>query len=112
MTVDMGKSSVLATRNGLNDVHADARAEAIWRAVRTDPAEFHAQMQQQWTNTRPATIHSSKIPTTRTYLSNSTPAQASEPRVSQMPVGRPLDELDFRHQVGLHRHSLLHLLRR
>jgi hypothetical protein len=48
MTVDMGKSSVLATRNGLNDVHADARAEAIWRAVRTDPAEFHAQMQQQW----------------------------------------------------------------
>jgi NAD(P)-dependent dehydrogenase (short-subunit alcohol dehydrogenase family) len=35
-------------RNGLNDVHADERAEAIWQAVRTDPAGLHAQMQQQW----------------------------------------------------------------
>lgn len=35
-------------RNGLNDVHADERAEAVWRAVRTDPAGLHAQMQQHW----------------------------------------------------------------
>jgi len=35
-------------RNGLNDVHADERSEAIWQAVRTDPAGLHAQMQQQW----------------------------------------------------------------
>jgi NAD(P)-dependent dehydrogenase (short-subunit alcohol dehydrogenase family) len=35
-------------RNGLNDVHADERAEAVWQAVRTDPAGLHAQMQQQW----------------------------------------------------------------
>jgi NAD(P)-dependent dehydrogenase (short-subunit alcohol dehydrogenase family) len=35
-------------RNGLNDVHADERSEAIWRAVTTDPAGLHAQMQQQW----------------------------------------------------------------
>jgi NAD(P)-dependent dehydrogenase (short-subunit alcohol dehydrogenase family) len=35
-------------RNGLNDVHADERSEAIWQAVRSDPAGLHAQMQQQW----------------------------------------------------------------
>jgi NAD(P)-dependent dehydrogenase (short-subunit alcohol dehydrogenase family) len=35
-------------RNGLNDVHADERAEATWQAVRTDYAGLHAQMQQQW----------------------------------------------------------------
>jgi len=35
-------------RNGLNDVHADERAEAIWQAMKTDPAGLHAQMQQQW----------------------------------------------------------------
>jgi NAD(P)-dependent dehydrogenase (short-subunit alcohol dehydrogenase family) len=35
-------------RDGLNDVHADERSEAIWQAVRSDPAELHAQMQQQW----------------------------------------------------------------
>ncbi|HTB12342.1 MAG TPA: SDR family oxidoreductase [Bryobacteraceae bacterium] len=35
-------------RNGLNDVHADERSEAVWQAVRTDPAGLHAQMQQQW----------------------------------------------------------------
>jgi NAD(P)-dependent dehydrogenase (short-subunit alcohol dehydrogenase family) len=35
-------------RNGLNDVHADERAEAIWQAVRTDPAGLYAQVQQQW----------------------------------------------------------------
>ena len=35
-------------RNGLDDVHADERSEAIWQAVRTDPAGLHAQMQQQW----------------------------------------------------------------
>jgi len=35
-------------RNGLNDVHADERSEAIWQAVRTDPAGLHAQMQEQW----------------------------------------------------------------
>src|SRR5580700_6954044 len=34
-------------RNGLNDVHADERAEAVWQAVRTDPAGLHAQVQQQ-----------------------------------------------------------------
>jgi NAD(P)-dependent dehydrogenase (short-subunit alcohol dehydrogenase family) len=35
-------------RNGLNDVHADERSEAIWQAVRSDPAGLHSQMQQQW----------------------------------------------------------------
>jgi NAD(P)-dependent dehydrogenase (short-subunit alcohol dehydrogenase family) len=35
-------------RNGLNDVHADERSEAIWQAVKNDPAGLHAQMQQQW----------------------------------------------------------------
>jgi NAD(P)-dependent dehydrogenase (short-subunit alcohol dehydrogenase family) len=35
-------------RNGLNDVHADERSEAIWQVVRADPAGLHAQMQQQW----------------------------------------------------------------
>jgi NAD(P)-dependent dehydrogenase (short-subunit alcohol dehydrogenase family) len=35
-------------RDGLNDVHADERSEAIWQAVRNDPAGLHAQMQQQW----------------------------------------------------------------
>jgi NAD(P)-dependent dehydrogenase (short-subunit alcohol dehydrogenase family) len=35
-------------RNGLDDVHADERSEAIWQAVRTDSAGLHAQMQQQW----------------------------------------------------------------
>jgi NAD(P)-dependent dehydrogenase (short-subunit alcohol dehydrogenase family) len=35
-------------RKGLDNVHADERSEAIWKAVRTDPAGLHAQMQQQW----------------------------------------------------------------
>jgi len=35
-------------RNGLDNVHADARAEAVWQAMRTDPAGLRAQMQQQW----------------------------------------------------------------
>lgn len=35
-------------RNGLNDVHADERSEAIWQAVKSDPAGLRAQMQQQW----------------------------------------------------------------
>jgi NAD(P)-dependent dehydrogenase (short-subunit alcohol dehydrogenase family) len=35
-------------RNGLDEVRADERSEAIWQAVRTDPAGLHAQMQQQW----------------------------------------------------------------
>ncbi len=34
-------------REGLNEVHADKRSEAIWQAVRSDPAGLHAQMQEQ-----------------------------------------------------------------
>jgi NAD(P)-dependent dehydrogenase (short-subunit alcohol dehydrogenase family) len=33
-------------RKGLDDVHADERSEAIWQAVRSDPAGLHALMQQ------------------------------------------------------------------
>src|SRR5271170_5161477 len=40
-------------RNGLDDVHADERSEAIWQAVRSDPAGLHAQMQQQWDERAP-----------------------------------------------------------
>jgi len=40
-------------RNGLNDVHADERAEAIWQAVKTDSTGLHAQMQQQWDERSP-----------------------------------------------------------
>jgi NAD(P)-dependent dehydrogenase (short-subunit alcohol dehydrogenase family) len=35
-------------RDGVNDVRADDRAEALWAAVKNDPAGLHAQMQQQW----------------------------------------------------------------
>lgn len=35
-------------RNGLDEVRADERSEAIWQAVKSDPAGLHAQMQQQW----------------------------------------------------------------
>jgi NAD(P)-dependent dehydrogenase (short-subunit alcohol dehydrogenase family) len=44
----VAERTLAGIREGLNDVHADARAEAIWQAVRTDPAGLHAQMQQQW----------------------------------------------------------------
>ena len=35
-------------RRGLDHVHADQRAEEVWQATRTDPAGYHALMQQQW----------------------------------------------------------------
>jgi NAD(P)-dependent dehydrogenase (short-subunit alcohol dehydrogenase family) len=35
-------------RRGLDHVHADQRAEDVWRATRTDPAGYHATMQKQW----------------------------------------------------------------
>lgn len=35
-------------REGMNDVHADDRSEDIWKAVMTNPALLHAQMQQEW----------------------------------------------------------------
>jgi NAD(P)-dependent dehydrogenase (short-subunit alcohol dehydrogenase family) len=62
-------------RNGLNNVHADERSEAVWQAVRTDPAGLHAQMQQQW-DARATVDHpvEEEIRTPRTSRSNSTPA--------------------------------------
>ena len=44
----VAERTLAGIREGLNDVHADERSEAIWQAVRTDPAQLHAQMQQQW----------------------------------------------------------------
>jgi NAD(P)-dependent dehydrogenase (short-subunit alcohol dehydrogenase family) len=44
----VAERTIEGIRNGLNDVHADERSEAIWQAVRTDPAGLHGQMQQQW----------------------------------------------------------------
>ncbi len=44
----VAERTLAGIRDGLNDVHADERSEAIWQAVRTDPAGLHAQMQQQW----------------------------------------------------------------
>ena len=44
----VAERTLAGIREGLNEVRADARAEAIWQAVRTDPAALHAQMQQQW----------------------------------------------------------------
>jgi NAD(P)-dependent dehydrogenase (short-subunit alcohol dehydrogenase family) len=35
-------------REGRDSVHADERSEQTWQAVRTDPAQLHAQMQQAW----------------------------------------------------------------
>jgi short-subunit dehydrogenase len=44
----VAERTLAGIREGLNDVHADERSEAIWQAVRTDPAQLHVQMQQQW----------------------------------------------------------------
>src|SRR5580698_4484176 len=44
----VAERTLAGIREGLNEVQADARAEAIWRAATTDPAGLHAQMQQQW----------------------------------------------------------------
>jgi NAD(P)-dependent dehydrogenase (short-subunit alcohol dehydrogenase family) len=44
----VAERTLAGIRDGLNDVHADERSEAIWQAVRSDPAGLHAQMQQQW----------------------------------------------------------------
>jgi NAD(P)-dependent dehydrogenase (short-subunit alcohol dehydrogenase family) len=51
-------------RYGLDDVHADERSEAIWQAVRSDPAGLRAQMQQQWDER--ATDDDREIPTLQT----------------------------------------------
>jgi short-subunit dehydrogenase len=44
----VAERTLAGIRDGVHDVHADQRSEAIWQAVRTDPAALHAQMQQQW----------------------------------------------------------------
>jgi NAD(P)-dependent dehydrogenase (short-subunit alcohol dehydrogenase family) len=44
----VAERTLAGIRDGLNDVHADERSEAIWQAVRTDPAQLHAQMQKEW----------------------------------------------------------------
>lgn len=44
----VAERTLAGIRDGVNDVLADARAEAIWQAVTTDPAQLHAQMQMQW----------------------------------------------------------------
>jgi NAD(P)-dependent dehydrogenase (short-subunit alcohol dehydrogenase family) len=44
----VAERTLAGIRDGLDDVHADERSEAIWQAVRSDPAGLHAQMQQQW----------------------------------------------------------------
>ena len=71
----VAERTVDGMRNGLNNVHADERAEAVWQAVRTDPAGLHAQMQQQW-DERTTVDHPAEeeIRTPRTSRSNSTPA--------------------------------------
>jgi NAD(P)-dependent dehydrogenase (short-subunit alcohol dehydrogenase family) len=44
----VAERTLAGIRDGLDDVHADERSEAIWQAVRSDPAGLHAQMQRQW----------------------------------------------------------------
>jgi short-subunit dehydrogenase len=44
----VAERTLAGIREGLNNVHADERSEEIWQAVRTGPAQLHAQMQQQW----------------------------------------------------------------
>jgi len=44
----VAERTLAGIRDGLDDVHADERSEAIWQSARTDPAGLHAQMQQQW----------------------------------------------------------------
>jgi NAD(P)-dependent dehydrogenase (short-subunit alcohol dehydrogenase family) len=44
----VAERTLAGIRDGLDDVHADERSEAIWQAVRTDPAQLHAQMQKEW----------------------------------------------------------------
>ena len=44
----VAERTLAGIREGQNDVHADERSEAIWQAVKTDPAELHNQMQLQW----------------------------------------------------------------
>ncbi len=44
----VAERTLAGIREGLNEVHADERSEAIWQAVRSDPAGLHAGMQQQW----------------------------------------------------------------
>jgi NAD(P)-dependent dehydrogenase (short-subunit alcohol dehydrogenase family) len=44
----VAERTLAGIRDGLNDVHTDERSEAIWQAVRTDPAQLHAQMQKEW----------------------------------------------------------------
>jgi NAD(P)-dependent dehydrogenase (short-subunit alcohol dehydrogenase family) len=46
--LQVAERTLAGIRDGLNDVHADERSEAIWQAVRTDPAQLHAQMQKEW----------------------------------------------------------------
>ena len=44
----VAERTLAGIRERLNDVHADERSEAIWQAVRSDPAGLHAQVQRQW----------------------------------------------------------------
>ena len=44
----VAERTLAGIRDGLDEVRADERAETTWQAMRTDPAEVHAQMQQEW----------------------------------------------------------------
>ena len=38
---------------GTDDVHADTRAEELWRALKTDPGQMAQQIQQLWPRPQP-----------------------------------------------------------
>ena len=38
---------------GTDDVHADTRAEELWRALKTDPGQIAQQIQQLWPRLQP-----------------------------------------------------------
>ena len=44
----VAERTLAGIREGLDEVHADERSEAVWLVVRTDPARLRAQMQREW----------------------------------------------------------------
>src|SRR5580692_7285158 len=44
----VAQRTLAGIREGLNEVHADERSEAMWQAVRSDRGGLLAQMKQQW----------------------------------------------------------------
>jgi len=44
----VAERTLAGIREGQSHVHADERSEEVWRAVRTDPEQLHARMQQLW----------------------------------------------------------------